>query len=176
VADASSNVSVDVSAIAPGQVAEPCPQSTSNPVDTQSEAGRLEPMLGQVLAYGGQHSTEFGNYGLVWHNDGNASVVISFTGNLDTHRTALRSQVAHPDELIVCQVAIPGDVAQALSTKLVDELAGHFQSIGQGIGPIDVVLNPGENALADQLGEQYGDALRVTVCADDAGCAISIEE
>jgi len=171
--------SVAVAAIVAVDVVEPCPDSDFSPSglgDMQTEVARLEPMLGQVLAYGSEHSAEFGNYGLVWHSDGDASVVISFTNDLEAHRTALRSDVAYPNELIVCQVAISGTVAQALSTTLVDELAGRFSSIGQGIGPIDMILNEGENALADQLAAQYGDAVRVTVCTDDASCTIAVEE
>jgi hypothetical protein len=176
---ASPPVSVDTDGIAPVQVVEPCPvpePGTPGTGDVQTEVGRLEPMLGQVLAYGGQHPDEFGNYGLVWHGDGDASVVISFTSNLDAHRSALRSEVAYPDELIVCQVAISGAHAQALSAKLVNDLAGRFQSIGQGIGPIEVVLNAGEDALADQLADDYGDAVRVTVCADATACALGGDE
>ena len=81
-----------------------------------AEAPRLEPMLGQVLAYGTQHSDQFGSYGLIWHEDGSASVFVSFTADLNVHRSASRRPSTIPDDSIVCQVAVneatahnPGD-------------------------------------------------------------------
>jgi hypothetical protein len=38
-----------------------------------------------------------------------------------------------------------------LMVKLTDELRGHYQAVGLGMGPVEVVLMPGEQALADQL-------------------------
>lgn len=122
-------------------------------------------MLGQVLAYGSRHPDEFGSYGLVWHAGGDASVFVSFTGHLDDHRNALAAIVESPDELIVCQVALPGDVAQALQAQLADQLEGRFLSIGQGTGAIEVVLASDEAALAGDLHARYGDAIELTVGA-----------
>jgi hypothetical protein len=127
-------------------------------------------MLGVVLAYGGQHRHQFGSHGLIWHGTNEASVFISFTTNLDLHRDALNELVSDPDELIVCQVAVSGDVARALMVKLTDELNGRYSSVGIGIDGVEVVLMPGEEALGDQLVEQYGDAVNVTVCSDVAPC------
>ena len=127
-------------------------------------------MIGQVLGYGGQHADELGTYGLIWQSVDDASVFISFTGNLDVHRGALNGLVSYPDELIVCQVAVTGEVAWALMAKLSDELQGHFQSVGIAMDGVEIVLMPGEQALADELVAKYGDAVTVSVCADDASC------
>ena len=54
-----------------------------------SEASRLEPVLGQLLAYGSERPDVFGSYGVVWHDDGTASAFASFVGDLDGHRAAL---------------------------------------------------------------------------------------
>ncbi len=97
-----------------------------------TESLRLEPMLGRVLAYGAEYPDEFGSYGLVRHGPGDASVFVSFTGRLDDHRRALRPLVDFLDRLIVCQVAVPGEVAAVLEPRLVSELAGRFLSIGRG--------------------------------------------
>jgi hypothetical protein len=140
-----------------------------------AESTRLEPMLGVVLAYGGEHPGEFGSYGFIWHADGDASVFISFTSNLDLHRDALNDLVAYPDELIVCQVAVSGDVSRALMTKLTDDLNGHFSSVALGANGLEVVLKPGEQALADVLVAEYGDAVSVTVCSDPAACTYTLE-
>jgi hypothetical protein len=165
-----------VASVEPTHVTEPCPDSQGGPDGTaamQTEVARLEPMLGTVLAYGGQHPDEFGSYGLIWEAINDASVFISFTTHLDVHRDALNDLVEYSGELIVCQVAVSGDVARALTAKLTDELQGRFQSVGIGAGAVEVVLMPGEQDLADQLIAEYGDAVDVTVCADDGSCAIA---
>jgi hypothetical protein len=166
-----------VASVKPTRVTEPCPGSSSGPdgtADMQTEVARLEPMLGQVLAYGGQHPDEFGSYGLIWHGVNDASVFISFTSNLDGHRDALNDLVSYPNELIVCQVAVTGEVARALTAKLTDDLQGHFQSVGLGMGGVEIVLMPGEQTLAAELVAKYGDAVDVTVCPDVASCAATV--
>jgi hypothetical protein len=157
-------------------VAEPCPADWQPGADDhdkmQAEVERLEPMIGQVLAYGAGHPDEFGAYGLVWgHSPGDASVFISFTSDLDTHRHALRERVSYPDELLVCQVAVSADEAQALFDKLMNDLEGHFQSLSLGyFGGVEVLLLPGEQQLAEQLALDYGAAVTVTMCGDDVSC------
>jgi hypothetical protein len=146
---------------------ERCPEST-NPEfgDGQAmtaESSRLEPMIGQVLAYGTEHADEFGTYGLVWHAAGDASVVISLTDNLEAHRSALVDVAAYPDELIVCRAAVSGASSRALQAALVEELAGRFISIGQGLGPIEVGLPASEQQLAGELVDRYGDIISVRV-------------
>ncbi|MCX6522200.1 MAG: hypothetical protein NTZ21_16200 [Actinobacteria bacterium] len=154
-----------VGALAPVEVSQPCPTSDPSATGPEmfDEATRLEPMLGQVLAYGQAHPEVWGSYGLVWQGAGEASVFVSFTTDVDAHRAALADQAAFPDELIVCQVAITGAEAQALQTQLSRELAGRFASIGVGTsGAVDVVLLPGEEATGSQLSAQYGNAVVVT--------------
>src|SRR5262245_53153214 len=148
----------------PVEVVEPCPQSvrftaSGDGSPMMAESSRLEPMLGTVLAYGGEHPDEFGTYGLIWHAEGDASVFISFTGHLDEHRSALAGMVAFPDELIVCQVALSGQASQQLSAALNNELAGRYSSISQGAGPVEIVLAATEEALARELVDRYGDAV-----------------
>jgi hypothetical protein len=146
--------------------AERCPDSGGSSAGDggagmSAEAGRLEPMLGQALAYGSEHRDEFGTYGLVWQSASDASVVISFTSHLDGHRSALAKLVEHPDELIVCQAALSGDANQALQSLLVEELAGHFSSITQGFGSVDIVLLPTEGQLAADLTARFGDIVSI---------------
>ena len=164
-----------VESMTPTHVTEPCPESTGGPDGTeamQTEMAKLEPMLGIVLADGGQHRDEFGTYGLIWQETNDASVFISFTQNLDVHRDALNKLVAHPDELVVCQVAVSGEVARALTAKLRDDLNGRFSSVNSGVYGVDVVLKPGEETVADELVAEYGDAVNVSVCSDAATCAV----
>jgi hypothetical protein len=72
-----------VESLPPIEVREPCPHSDA-PAGSAgamtTESSRLEPMLAQVLAYGGEHPDEFGSYGLIWHAGGDASVFIALTG------------------------------------------------------------------------------------------------
>lgn len=157
--------------IEPIEVTEPCPESTpteggEGPQNSMfDEVGRLEPMLGVVLAYGGQHPDQFGTYGLVWQGSADASVFVSFTGDLDEHRAALSGMVEYPDELIVCQVAIPGEAAGALQAQLSSELSGRYSSIGRGMGAVEVALTADQEDVAADLVERYGDAVEVTVGA-----------
>jgi hypothetical protein len=163
-----------VASAVPMQVTEPCPASSSGAGTDQmmAESARLEPMLGQVLAYGGQHPDEFGTYGVIWHDGGDASVFVSFTTDLDAHRASLQGTVAYPDELIVCQVAVSGEVSRALMAKLSDELQGRYMSVVIGMGAVEVALKPGEDALAAELVEAYGSAVQVEVCPTIEACAV----
>lgn len=129
--------------------------------DGFAESGRLEPMLGQVLAYGGEHRDEFGTYGLVWHNASDASVLISFTADVDEHRATLEQLVEYPDELIVCQAALSGDANLALQALLVEELTGRFISIGQGFGSVAIELPTSEKQLAAELTARFGDIVSI---------------
>jgi hypothetical protein len=168
-----------IASMAPTHVSEPCPGSPGSPDGTeamQTELAKLEPMLGVVLAYGREHRDEFGSYGLIWKATNDASVFISFTQNLNLHRDALNQLVAHPAELIVCQVALSGDVARALIAKLSDDLNGRFSSVANGIYGVEVVLKPGEEALADELVAEYGDAVNVSVCSHGAACSVAYRE
>ncbi len=144
-----------VGSIAPAEVSEPCPTSEGfaggDGSEKIAEASRLEPTLGQVLAYGSDHPDVFGSYGLVWHDVGDASVFFC-TGDLEPHRDALESIVEFPDDLIVCQVSISGQAAQALEATLVAELRGRFLSIGRdGSGVVDVAVRADEIDLAREL-------------------------
>lgn len=156
-----------VESVEPLTVTEPCPESATDISGEQDamfvEVSRLEPMLGQALAYGGEHANEFGTTGMVWHGAGDASVFISFTSNLDVHRTALATTVEHPDELIVCQVGASADVAAAIEATLLVELEGRFVSIGRGANGLEVTLAPGDEALAEDLSARYGDAITLRV-------------
>lgn len=159
-----------VGSIVAAEVSEPCPTSAEfeggDGSEQIAEASRLEPMLGQVLAYGSDRPDDFGSYGLVWHGVGDASVFASFTADLDSHRDALESVAEFPDELIVCQVPISGREAQALEATLVAELSGRFLSIGRGSsGVVDVAVRASEVELARELHDRYGDAVSLRVGA-----------
>lgn len=156
-----------IGSLPPTDVSQPCPESNAGGggQGMLEETSRLEPMLGQVLAYGSERPDQFGSYGLLWLDADDASVFVSFTSNIDEHRAALEASVEHPDELIVCQVAVSDEVAQAVEATLVRELDGRFLSIGRGGGAIEVVLAANEELLASELIARYGDAIEVTVGA-----------
>ena len=164
-----------VTAVDASEVSEPCPAEASVDMDAADssavvdESSRLEPMLGVVLRYGSERADVFGGYGLHWHSVGDASVFVSFTGDLESHREALMAQVEFPDELIVCQAAASEADRNAIQATLVDELSGRFTSIGAGgkSGRVTVGLNPTEVELAAELVERYGTAVDVSVGALD---------
>lgn len=162
-----------VDSIMPTHVTQPCPRSATEGGQNVAEATRLEPVLGQILTYGSAHRNEFGNYGLLWQSNDDASVFIAFTSHVDEHRDALDKIVAHPEELIVCQVALSADAARALLAKLSNELIpDQASSVGLGAGGVEVVLFPGHEAVAVQLTTRYGDAVTVTTCPDQTSCTI----
>ncbi len=156
-------------------VAEPCPPDV--PIDRAQtdvtaalqESSRLEPMLGAVLQYGSERPERFGGYGLHWLSADDASVFVSFTGDVDEDRAALTNVVEYPDELIVCQAPASERDREAIYATLLDELAGRFITLGPGgkSGTVTVVLRPGEEATATELTERYGAAVDVAVGAPD---------
>lgn len=155
-----------IGSAAPEVVSEPCPRSSELSdagADMAAEASRLEPMIGQVLAYGSQHPEQFGSYGLIWHDGGDASVFISFTSELAEHRQTLAGMVPFPEELIVCQVAVSGSDSEAIQAQLVDELEGRYLSIGLGVDGLAVTLAADEAELAADLQARYGDAINLYV-------------
>lgn len=173
VSEPGDGASAPVTAVDVSEVDEPCPADV--PVDmnvTESsviieESSRLEPMLGVVLQYGTQHPEVFGGYGLHWVSAGDASVFVSFTGDLTEHRAALAAMVEYPDELIVCQAPASEQERNAIQATLIDELDGRFLEIGSGgkRGAVTVALNATEEALAAELVDRYGSAIEMTVGA-----------
>lgn len=162
-----------VTAIDAVEIDEPCPANV--PVDMNAtdsslifdEQSRLEPMLGVVLQYGTEYPEQFGGYGLHWLSAGDASVFVSFTEELASHRDALAERVEFPDELIVCQAGASEADRNSIQATLVDELNGRFTSIGSGgkSGRVTVELNANEADLAADLVERYGTAVEVSVGA-----------
>lgn len=152
--------------LGPVHVDQPCPQSDPAGGTGQgvaAESSRLEPMLGQVLAYGQQHADQFGSYGLVWQSADDASVFISFIANVDEHRDALARIAQFPDKLVVCQAALGSDQAAALLARLTVDLEGKWVTIGSTGEAVVIGLPAGEDELASDLRTRYGDAVKVTV-------------
>lgn len=130
-----------------------------------AEAGRLEPMLGTVLAYGAAHPETFAGYGLAWQTADDASVYIALSGDAETEFAELRAQVQYPDELIGCQ-AMHSDVESAAVKAGVEALvAGHlFHSLHEATdGAIEIVLDVADQALANELVETFGASVRVSL-------------
>jgi hypothetical protein len=86
-------------------------------------------MLEVVLRCGSERPDVFGGYGLHWYSADDASVFVSFAGNLASHREALADQVEFRDGLIVCQAAASEADRNAIQATHVDELSGRFTSI-----------------------------------------------
>ena len=160
-----------VDAIVPTHLTEPCPTMTPRDDLDVSVSTRLEPMLGQVLAYGTEHPDQFGSYGLFWRSGSDASVFATFTTDIDQHRHALEQLVQFPDQLIVCQVALAADGARALFVDLTSELPSpQVPSVGLGAYGVELTLLPGNEQLADELTQRYGDAVTINICHKDDGC------
>lgn len=160
---------------APG--VEPCPaewprrdtssaESSGWPPSSEllDETSRLEPMLGQVLAYGTDRPETFAGYGLVWHDVSDASVFIALTGDVAAQRDELLGIVSYPDELIVC-AAVLSDVESAeLRAEIEPLIDGHMRTLGESNdGAVRVGLDADSEDLAAELVMRYGGRVRVNV-------------
>lgn len=140
------------------------PDFNADPTGMTDESSRLEPMLGQVLAYGNAHPDEFAGYGLIWQATNDATVVIALAGDVDAHRSALAQQVAFPDELVVCHAVQSQTAAQAMQQQLQTESGNGFLSSYVEIdGTVTIGLRAADERLAGQMVAQHGDLVRVQV-------------
>jgi hypothetical protein len=151
-----------------------CPQSFSSPAPVNgdgslmlAEQSRLEPMLGAVLAYGGEHPDVFAGHGLAWNSSDDASVFVAFSGDVEAHRQALEATVEFPDELIVCRAVLSDRESAALLAELGPLLDGRVSSWGGEAvdGAIIVDLLVSEEAYADELLARFGELVHVNVGA-----------
>jgi hypothetical protein len=155
----------------PAAPTEPCPDPgasagidfNQDPGGMGAESGRLEPMLGQVLAYGQAHPDVFAGYGLTWHSANDASVVIALAGDLAGPRAELEQSVLYPDELVICGAAMNERDTMTLTGQLQRELASRPVSIGAGWGAVDVGLRPADLDLAAELVDTWGERVDVSV-------------
>ena len=129
-----------------------------------AEATRLEPMLGQVLAYGSERPDEFSGYRLEWIGPNDASVVITMTSDRERHVEALEQVVEYPDELIVCVGPVSGVDAQELLDELDAELRSRAASWGKNTaGQVEIGLFADDEAFAQELTDRYGDRVKLQV-------------
>lgn len=150
--------------LAAGETTTTSPSDATVDVDRDlGEAQRLEPMLGIVLAYGGDHPDTFGAYGLVWHGAADASVFVGFTDQLDEHRANLVDIVPFPDELVVCRVAHTEQQARDLHAELTARYGEQLSSTAYGNGRVAPTLRSSEEVLAAELHEHYGEKLEISV-------------
>jgi pimeloyl-ACP methyl ester carboxylesterase len=154
----------DVAARDHGSVEATSPPDATTDVDQGlREAQRLEPMLGVVLAYGGEHPDTFSTYGLVWHSPEDASVVVGFTDQLDEHRANLADLVPIHDELIVCRGALTDLEARELQAELGERYGDRLSSLGISRGRLTMTVRSSEEALAAELRERYGEQLELSI-------------
>jgi hypothetical protein len=123
---------------------------------------RIEPMLGQLVAYGQMHPEVFGGYGLVWHGPDDPSAFVGITHDVASHRAALERGVDHPDDLVVCR----SPLNQADQAQLVEHLQSVLPDIGMTWGtpgPIGLNLGPEREQQAQELYDRYGELVEITV-------------
>ena len=150
-----------------------CSQSVPQDLDFDAdpdamlaEATRLEPMLGQVLAYGSERPDEFSGYRLEWIGPNDASVVITMTSDRERHVEALEQVVEFPDELIVCTGPRSGVDAQQLLDGLDAELRNRAASWGKNTaGQVEIGLFADDEAFAQELADRYGDHIKLQLGA-----------
>jgi hypothetical protein len=134
------------------------------------ELERLQPDILAVDAYGREHPTEW--MGVQPTDDHPRRIKASFSGHRDEHEAALRALVARPDILDVTLSHHTPSEVEAAQAFLLTEIAKNQRlfsmyqesyQLGQSVVVIELV--PGQEKLAMNLIERFGDILMVSVGA-----------
>ncbi len=139
-------------------------------VAQNEELERLQPDILAVDAYGQQHPTEW--MGVQPTDDHPRRIKASFSGHRDEHEAALKALVARPDILEVTLSRHTPSEVEAAQTFLLTEIAknqrlfsSYQESYQLGQSVVLVELVPGQEKLAIDLIERFGDILMVSVGA-----------
>lgn len=132
------------------------------------EQGALLPDIDAVRNYGNCHPDAWVTLKFE-RNESNRMVVVAlFSGNeVEVHEAALRQLVPHPNQLEVRRSRYSGSyLGQIL--KDVEEMSrgvheGAFSGWGPGWDYVQVRLHADREALAAELSNRYGDAIRLRV-------------
>jgi hypothetical protein len=130
----------------------------------------LQPDVLAVGEYGKLHLSEYMGVDTVF--DQPRHVRASFSGHRDEHEAALKALVAHPDSLEVSLNRHTPSEVEAAQQFLLTEIAknqrlflSYQESYQPGQSRVDVELVPGQEKLATDLIERFGDLLTVAVGA-----------
>lgn len=128
--------------------------------------GVAQRVMGVVNAYVAERADVAGS---PWLDSGTAQprVVIGFTRAIADHTAALDAKLAHPEELLVCQIrhgqAEVTTVSQQIQQDMMVGDPGPYSSVGAGPEFVEVSLRADQEALATDLVARYGDIVQVTV-------------
>jgi hypothetical protein len=149
----------------PGPVCELTPTAGLDDTTLIAQQRELEADSRRVEAYGAEHTDQFGQ---AWFDNGPVvRLAVGFTGDVERHRAALEALVEHPDRLVVHEVPYSvQDLERTLAdvTDLVEADTGAgLEASSIQLCSVRVGLPPGQEALAGELVDRYGDVLDVTV-------------
>ncbi len=94
---------------------------------------------------------------------GNATVVVSFTADLDRHAAALTQLVDVPNGVVVCPQRSRPASRVALANDLMARTAGAFYSLSPQSRPPQVTLRADRRDLADELIRDYGPRVSIVL-------------
>jgi hypothetical protein len=124
-----------------------------------------------IARYGQEHPGAWA--GAWFDNEPTVRIVAAFTGDVAEHDAALRSQLRHPDRLIVeeRQHSLSGprrvreEIERTLEHRATEAGRRILTSIGEGKGVICVGLRADQENLASELAARYGSAVELRVGA-----------
>lgn len=132
----------------------------------ETELSKLRPDAEIARRYCERHASEAA--GVSFDHGPHVRVVVYVTDSLPRHQSALRTLVAHPEQLVTAQ-AVRSRAEQERVVEQLREMAPAAthepKIIGYGPRPDGVVtirVLHGEDAVAVKLKERYGEAARVT--------------
>ena len=130
--------------------------------ETVKAQSHLNSTIQQVQRYAATQPT-FGD--LRFGGPNNGQVVVSFTGDLQVHVTALTSIVDVPDGVIVCPAAVTAASRAALANELVNRAGAAMVggSLTPPTGPPVIVLRADRREIADELVAAYGTRIQVVL-------------
>lgn len=159
--------------VPPGSMAavtDVCPSEADEPSYDEvvalgkiDQQGALRDDVRILSEYGAAHPETFGSVRYGWNSSGDSLMIIALTGELDGPRGVLDSLVAHPQALVVCRAALTETELHVMRDEIEARMTGQYSGFGEGAGTLLLELFPGDEAIAAELHEQYGDALELRV-------------
>jgi hypothetical protein len=132
------------------------------------EQGALRPDMNAVREYGSRHPDAWVTLKFARNESDKLMVVALFSGDeVEVHEVAPRQLVPHPDHLAVRRSRYSGSYLDRILKDIEEMCRGVHEGAFSGWGPgwdyVQVNLHADQEALAAELSNCYGDAVRLRV-------------
>jgi len=144
-----------------------CPAPSDDPAGdvpdvAAMDIGTIEPDIGVVQAYGAAHPEEFVGFRTV-HTPPPSRIEAAFTAHVAEHADALAALVAHPERLDVVERHHTQTQLNAILATIQQRQLPHVIGVGMGWAAVSIEFAPGEEAAAESLLAEWGDALTIRI-------------